>query len=143
MNYNSYDGLIEIGEISTTRRVYKIVNNKIPNKLKNIDDKNNVVIKVAQSEKCYDTNRLEFNVWRKTKNDNLFCPISKLLNKGEIIVMNKAKTDNITDHHVEKVFNDYRSQYELNIRTDIKKKNIGLIGSNNKPVLIDYPFVPV
>lgn len=123
MNYNSYDGLIEIGDISTTRRVYKIVNDDIPKVLhNNVSNHKNIVVKIAKSDRCYDTNRLEFNVWRKTQNDNLFCPVYKLLNKGEILIMKKANTNNITEKHVETVFNRYNSKYELNVRTDIKKK---------------------
>ena len=101
VNVEEYNDLVEIGNLSTTRQVYKITGSELPPILSDFKHRKDIVVKICKGNRGYDANRQEFNVWRKTEDKNLFCPSYFLLNKGEILIMEKEDTDYITDKDVE------------------------------------------
>lgn len=136
MTLNEWSGLKKIG-FGSTRNVYEITSSDIPNKF-NPWICEDVVIKEAKRQRGIEENILEHRVWETGEFDFL-CPILDIIDDGRYIIMNKAKTSDITDCQVEHILHKYSNKRKISIHSDIWKKNIGIY--NNEPVLIDYPFL--
>lgn len=137
MNPEKYH--LEKIDSGVTRDIYEITGDNLPKNLSKFKNRRDVIVKFARKDRYYYTNKAEFNVWRKTRNKDLFCPVYKLLNRGQFLVMKRADTKNVTGKHVSEYIKKYNKKYVIDIKTDIKESNIGIL--NNKPVLIDYPLV--